>query len=247
MFPTQKENRDALATLKEAYELGVLEIPEAFEPILDLKFPTVDPDDEYRLSSCPDIPIRIDRPFDQIGEPARDTRRLQYQDDAHYYRENDFPNDRCWEVARFVAMPDEVGIVRSCAVSLTIEDEEGNRLYLDPTDPFSFIRESISPIFFARLYQGTFQPLPPYDQNIPLVRVMGYPFPECPFWYDSRFMYGGGSNNDVFWLVPSNHALRLYIYIDRTGVNLKELYGRLVGHTQPVRVDAGFRNVCYDW
>lgn len=246
MFPTFKENQDALNALQEAYRLGVIGLPEAFEPIVDLTFPAVDPEDMNRLLECPDIPVRIDRPFDQIWEPARDTRRLQYQDNAQVYRKNDFGFGHCWEVARFVVMPDECGIVRYCGLALDIEEDD-ERLYLDPTDPFNFTRESVTPLFFTRLYQGTFQPMPPFDEDIPLSQVMGYPFPECPFWYDSRFMYGGGSNNDVFWLVPSNHALRLYVYIERNSGNLKEIYGRLMGHTQPVRVEPTFRNVCYDW
>lgn len=248
MIPTQAENRDALNTLREAYESGLLDPPSAFDPVVDLDFPCIDGEDMNRLLDCEDVPIRIDRPFDQIDEPARDTRRLQYQDSTQLWTRGNFVDNRAWEIARFIVMPDEVGIVRQCETFLDIQEgSPSEHVYLDPTDPRAHLRHGVNVTWFLRLYQGTFQPLPPWDNNAPPASIMGYPFPELAFWNDARFIWHG-AKNEVFWLVPSNHVLRLYVLINSVQQNvLKEIYGRLKGTTQPIRVEASFRNVCYDW
>lgn len=251
MEPSQLENRQAYLALKSAYISGILKAPATARVEMYPPVPYVPESFRQALNNEPYIPVRRDCVWDQIDDPARDTRRIEYQDSSRWYsfEEPDPPFllNRAYELARFVAAPDEAGFVRRCSTYCGINDA-GNIKELSTTDPQVLRHNGIIGYWFLRLYQGTFGDLPAWDYALPLAAVGGYPFHEINYWRDYRFQWGGSSQNKVCWLVPSNHMLRLYFLATVNSLsNLRELQGRLVGYTQPVRVMPSAKNAIYAW
>lgn len=250
--PTRQEILQTNAILKQAYASGVLAPPAALRDPLWFDFPRLRPEFVKALSRENETPQRIDRLTDQIDEPGRDTRRINYQESSWYWDDTNRPGpwqlNGAYEIARFIAAPDEVGIVKYIGTFAGIGPNEGGFTQLDPHDPFTMQRNGLNGYWLLRLYQNTFRNMPPPDAGIPAALVAGYPFPELARWDDYRFQWGRTAN-ETFFIVPSNHALRLYfvpVSIDGT-ILLLEVLGRLVGFTQPIDTLPAAKNVFYAW
>jgi hypothetical protein len=244
--PTMTENIDAVRFLTQAYADGAAPMPKAFNGIANWVTPGPLGSMAKALAAQERTKHRIDREFDQWCEPARDTRRIQYQDVWYDLRTRLDRPGTCYEVARFIVAPDEVGIVRKVGTYAAIFDDP-DIVQLNPLDPWALQRAGVEGLWFVRLWQNTFGPMPAPDVGIPFAQIGGYPFPELPNWQDNRFQWGR-LNSEVFWLVPSNHALRLYFWylIDDSNI-LREIGGRLVGFTQPIETLPAAKNVLYAW
>lgn len=250
--PTRLEILETEAILKEAYDLKILDAPATIKDPLWWDFPTIPPSFIRALEEENRTPQRLDRITDQLDDPGRDTRRVLYQDSCYLWTEAQVAPwglNTGYEIARFKAAPDEVGIVKSVSTYLGVEPNEGgDPLVWDPYDPLTLQHNGVNGYFLLRLYQNTFRPMPPVDAGIPAALIPGYSFPELSRWDDYRFCWGR-NNTEVFFIVPSNHALRLYfvpVLID-ISLLLKEVMGRLVGFTQPIDTIPAAKNVVYAW
>jgi len=245
------ENLEADRFLNQAYADGALKIPPSLQnPFLWDPPSAVLAETAQALEAERHTAQPQDQVFDQFNDPGRDTRRILYQD-VYYLVEHDrtpiLPG-LSYEIARFIAAPDEVGIVKKCSTWLGATQPPAGVQPPDPLDPYYMDRiKQIEGFWYLRLWQNTFQPMPRPDNGIALGAVGGYGFPELPSWSDNRFQW---NNNDgqVFWIVPSNHALRLYFHlIAEPDERLKEIQGRLVGFTQPIDTMPASKNVLYAW
>jgi hypothetical protein len=253
MQPTQAENRQAWAELKEAYDTGLLEWPASSRVSFFGELPGVPQCFADAIADQPNTPQRIDHIADQFDEPARDTRRIQYQDAGWRYFTRDLPGgaitvNTAYEIARFIVAPDESGQVRHVGTYVGVTDPAtGDIQNLSPFDPWALEHAGVNGYWFLRLYQNTFGPMPPPDIAVPPAFVAGYPFPELPYWLDYRFQWGRDNNGTLF-LIPSNHALRLYFVPTSDDDQLiKEMVGRLVGFTQPIDTLPAAKNALYAW
>lgn len=251
--PTQVENREAWRALKGAYDSGLLDWPATLRVAPYEYKPGIPECFVKALREHPSTPQRIDHIADQFDEPARDTRRVQYQDASYFYFTRDLPGGAivvgaAYEIARFICAPDETGLVKYVGTYVGVEGPmPGSIMDLSPTDPWALEHAGVNGYWFLRYYQGTFQPLPPPDIGVALFNVAGYPYPELAHWPDYRFQWGRTANT-TFFLVPSNHALRLYfVPTSDDDQNIKEMLGRLVGFTQPVDTVPAAKNVLYAW
>jgi hypothetical protein len=250
--PTMAENAAAYAALKEAYDIGALLPPPVLRDPLYWDLPQIHDTVIKALEAENQTPQRIDRINDQIDEPARDTRRIQYQDASLDWisRESPLTLNVAYEIARFIVTPDEFGVIKQIGTHVGIYDRVTEKIIIsDPFDPWALHRLGCDGFWFLRLYQNTFQPMPPFDNGVPIWQVAGYGFPELAHWRDNRFQWGKW-NSEVFWLIPSNHALRLYFVPtqdDGDDHYFVELSGRLVGFTQPIDTVPAVKNVLYAW
>lgn len=241
------DNR-AVMFLKRAFESGIepgFEVRPAFVDVSALR---VDPTIPRMLATLPRPSQRkYDSPTDQLNDPARDTRAQLYQDVGFEWADRyAITADRVYEVARFQAAPDEVGVVKYCGTYIEIESPDPPYYkYLEPGDPYAVGRAGTVVRWILRLHQGTFQSLGPQWSGT-YAGCLGYGYGPLPFWEDYRFRWGRTAN-DVWWLVPRDHALRLYAWIKSTSDPVLRLTGRLQGYTQPVHTLPAGYNVSHGW
>lgn len=251
--PTQEENRAAWSTLKSAYDDGILKIPATLRTGIREPVGNVPECFLKALAEQPNTRQRVDLITDQFDEPARDTRRVQYQDVGWRYFTRDIGPlvvNLAYEIARFICSPDETGAVKYVGTYVGVADDSGDMVSMNPLDPWALEHAGVNGYWFLRYYQGTFQPMPPPDVGVTLPNIAGYPFPELAYWFDYRFQWGRTAN-ETFFLVPSNHALRLYFVPTVVGTppanRITEILGRMVGFTQPVDTVPAAKNVLYAW
>ena len=238
--------------LQEAYDTGLLAIPATLRDDSEWEFPEIPPSYIEALEKENQTPQRVDRITDQFDEPARDTRRILYQDVGYSYLTRNLPGSaitigKAYEIGRFLVSPDEFGCVKYIGTYVGIEDPPNTFPQLSPFDPYALEHNGVNGYWFLRLYQGTFQPMHAPDVGQSIINVAGYPFPELPYWRDYRFQWGRTAN-ETFLLIPSNHALRLYfVPTSDDDLIIKEFLGRMVGFTQPIDTTPAAKNAIYAW
>jgi hypothetical protein len=198
------------------------------------------------LDPSPTLTIQPIEP--QWLDPGRDTVKQFYQDNG-FVHTDEFSPQTAYEIARFYVGFDQVGIVKYCGTYLEILDEPaGTPVELEPLDPFTLQFNGVEAEFFLRLDYGVRELLSPdpfvgHYQNAP-----GYGFPRLSRWTDYRFAWNW-TGNDVYWIVPRRHTLRLYLVIQNApGSRLvSKALGRLMGYTQPFANLSAIRNVERGW
>lgn len=230
--------------IENAFKQGL--IPYWYDPghLSIAKVPHVSALLQRQMSVLPYRQTHIDRATDQLDEPARDTRAQLYQDSFFFWRGGPFLPGYAYELARFVAAPDQTGYVKSVWTSLVIDNGGGGVVLLDPQDPFAHERVGCFARWHLRLYQGTFQPIGPFASG-PVGQIVGSGFPPLNRWDDLRFLWGRTQTN-VFHLIPSDFCLRLFIEIIMPG-RLTEIGGRLIGYTQPIDTKPAGYNARYGY
>jgi hypothetical protein len=246
---TKAQQQEATRALELAYKTGVIRPLTVLPEVFHWRPPTVSDKDKRALLSMPLPPRRCDRLVDQLDEPARDTRAQVYQDVSYFHTpppQAGFLNGNSYELARFVTKA-EAGFVRLIWTYAEIEIE-GDVVVIEWQDPFALQRflPDVTVTWFLRLEQGIFQKHFPVQFAGPTAQVFGNGYSKLPEWADYRFMWGRTATN-VFFLVPQNHALRLYARIDGANADLRALGGRLQGYTQSIDVKATGFNVTHGW
>lgn len=191
-------------------------------------------------------PLKSFPPETQWIDPARDTQAQLYQD-KWFEHSPPFQDGFAYELARFQSGIDQVAIVKYIATFVDILDGPGGvPLVPDPFDPFWIQNSGLHAHFILRLEQG--------DQNYfnrapwtgPINHIPGYGYGQLPRWNDYRFIWGRTAN-DVWFLVPRRHALRLYLAADSRSVLINRIMGRLQGFSQPTSNLAAMWNVKHGW
>jgi hypothetical protein len=254
---TPEQNKDAAGALAYAFENGVLSLP-ALAPQFE-RPPEIAPDVAALLSRYPAERRRVDRITDQLSDVARDTRAQEYQDVSFFHTRAPtdpvFDVNNAYEIARFVSKGQSVGVVNLLWTYAEVMDDPQTQTLKEPRwwDPFTVQRNLglvNSLYWFVRLYQSTsIQPYIPAPYVGPYREAPGYGIAELADWQDYRFMWGS-NNTQNFLLVPSDHALRLYVrFLPGNPIplnpRLTRLGGRLLGYTQPSRVKSAGYNVTH--
>lgn len=240
------ESYNSLAAVMEA---GLIQ-PVYVGPIAaQWKPPHIDPTVVAVAATLPTTSLhRLDTTRDQWSDPARDTRAQDYQDVGYEWIDSDGLPNSVYEIARFIATEDQVGIVKYCGTFVEVDNPDPPPSYVqfDPRDPHAWQRLAINIKFILRLNQGTFEPLGPQWSG-PITALHGYGYGPLPHWKDYRFQWGRTAN-DVWWLVPANHSLRLYCQlINAEGPPVVSLLGRMLGFTQPIYTQPAVWNVSHGW
>ncbi len=206
------------------------------------------------LAKCMDrvkLPLVKKQSDYQLNDPARDTRAQRYQDNTFFHTDT-LAFNHTYEIGRFIAGPCELGIVKTAWTYAGFRNisDPGHIAQPQKWDPFTSLRpiggaSGTGIVYSLRLTQGTFQPLPPAFSGL-TTDVTGYGFAELPRWIDNRFSWAEQENN-VFFLVPANHALRLYCSLYGSVDDIAEIGGRLKGYTQPINVLPDAWNVHHGW
>ena len=129
---------------------------------------------------------RVDKPSDQWIDPGQDTRAQRYQDQGYTWPliEGTMTDGTAYEIARFVAAPDEVGVVKYCGTFIEVKSGDpapDNYVVLDSKDPFAMSRHGVFGRFYMRLKQGTYYPLgPQWSGTYP--EIYGYGYGPLPVW-----------------------------------------------------------------
>lgn len=224
------------------------------KPVLKVFFedwipPGIDPELRKQADTIPRSAPLVSAPVErQWIDPGFDTLRQLYQDKG-FLHSDEFAPDHCYEIARFQVGLDEVGIVKYCGTYLEILDApEGDPVELKPLDPFTIQANGVEAEFLLRLDHGIAETFDPEPYVSAYVGVSGYGFPRIDRWSDYRFAWNW-TGNDVYWIVPRRHALRLYFRVKNPSGSrlMSKALGRLMGYTQPAASLSAVRNVERGW
>jgi hypothetical protein len=239
-------------TIVRAKDYGLIKGIDLKPGLFDWNPPKVSSRTEAILTRIPrSLSILPTLPESQWLDPARDTRAQKYQDQGFDHDlQHGALDDTVYEIARFFSPIDSVGIVKYVGTWVQIVDpDSGNPVELDFSNPFAMQQAGLKARFLLRYDQGTpdnklvFPDLPWIG---PLAEVTGYGYGPLPEWNDYRFYWGRYANN-VWWLVPKRHAIRLYLHVIGQGTYLRKTLGRLQGYTQPAATLPAAYNVSHGW
>jgi hypothetical protein len=235
------------SAIKGAIEQGLITGPVFPVPALDWRPPGLSPE----IREVSDLiyhgpPIPITPAIQQWDDPAWDTRAQLYQDKGFLKQ---FPNGAddgmVYEIARFQANAGECGFVKYIGTYVRILDG-GTPVELDFSDPLAMQDWGVDANFTLRLSPGDDDTLGLAPWTGPVAQTPGYGYPALPYWNDYRF-YWGRYANEVWFLVPRRHFLRLFIHVVSGGADLDRALGRLQGYTQPITTVGAEYNVTYGW
>lgn len=230
--------------VQEAVDLGLIKPLDFDYSFLDWKFPDVSAIDLEAANSIAQGPrLEVSRPQCQWTDPGTDTFKQFYRDEG-YDHQGPFENNTVYELARFHAGIDEVGIVKYCGTYIDLIDAETT--FERIINPFYVQDIGATYQFLLRLDQGVVNTFPatPFVGNFQ--SVTGYGFPRLAFWSDQRFAWNW-FGNEVYWIIPRRHALRLYLRILNGREFMNRILGRLMGYTQPAASLAAMQNVEHGW
>jgi len=216
-------------------------------PSMDWRPPGISTDiREVADTIKPGPPIQVTPAIQQWNNPAWDTRAQLYQDNQFYQDLNHGAIDgQCYEIARFQANGGECGFVKYIGTYVQIQGE-GGPVELDFSNPFAMYDAGVKATFMLRLSPGDENTLGLAPWIGPVAETPGYGYPQLPFWDDYRFYWGRYANH-VWFLVPRNQFLRLFISVEGGGGLLTRALGRLQGYTQPTMTAGVEHNVTYGW
>lgn len=189
------------------------------------------------------------KPFSREAQwldPARDTRAQLYQDEG-FEHTAPFTDGNAYEIARFKSGKDDAGIVKYVGTWVEVLDGPGGSpVQLDYSNPYTLQDNDVNAQFLLRLQQGNVNTLGGAAWIGGYPYVQGYGYGQLPNWTDYRFWWGRYANH-VWFLVPRNTVLRMYIRII-SGANLvSRTLGRLQGYTQPAATLEAVENVSHGW
>lgn len=244
----------------EAARVGAVELaapaprPFRMNTIFSWELPTISEHNQELLNAVPMPTELIDRPRQQLDDPGLDTRAQQYQDNWHFidtgYQFIIQPGI-VFEVSRFLTGPQRTGIVKNIWTFQQIwETFYLAPIVLDPGNPFSAQQYGAEVRWHLRLYPG---PVSSEYWQGSFLDIPGSGYNRLPNWTDNRFSWGQPTPQDVFFIVPSNFSLRLFVEVVAISISvtqapyLNKIGGRLVGYTQPNDVFAIGQNVRHGW
>ena len=101
-------------------------------------------------------PIPVQKPQAQWSDPARSTHAQVYRDDgfARNFLPTGATDGQIYEIGRFQANKDQVGIVKYIGTWVEIDDGQGNPVTLDFSNPFTMQDNGVKAKFLLRLEQG---------------------------------------------------------------------------------------------
>lgn len=211
----------------------------------DWKRPGIDPGIVELAELLPHSPpIKPFKPERQWVDPGRDTRAQLYQD--KWFVHDTFQNGYAYELARFQAGIDQVGIVKYCNTFVDVLDGPGGSpIEPDSWDPFWIENNQLDVEFLLTLSQGTPNTIGSAPYVGTYAGILGYGYGQLPRWSDYRFNWG--RTHRVWWLVPRRHALRLYMRVISRADLCGKAMGRMWGYTQPTSTLQAEWNVAHGW
>jgi hypothetical protein len=195
-----------------------------------------------RFSLTPRLKFEVD--LDNI---ARSNQAQYYQETSNFeFNQERFTQGSVFELARF-RTTETVGVVKQMWTSLGITDLSGNIIEWYRSNPLLHVEAGVRVTWHLRLSPNMTVPKDweeTTEQEIP-----GVPFKPLPYWRDMKFLWGG--YNDVFFLIPQQQTLRLFVALqsddDILLYRLKWVGGRLLGYEQVSGSMETERNVRHGW
>jgi len=159
-----------------------------------------------------------------------------YQEHSFIREFTQLNQGECYELARWWAPQGRYGIISKCFYHILCPKTPPPRPTFDPYCPNWILDEfDLEVTFIARLFYGPRDFLSVPAQDTMIQYLPGYGFGPIPRWSDQRWWWNNTDNDDIRWIIPEGHYMRLYMRYDgplSTVTDDFTIRGRLVGFTQ---------------
>lgn len=195
----------------------------------------------------PKVPFatRREAPDRVRDDPTRDGQKQRYQESTNIWYPSSALSAVVRELCRFSVEEGRIGIVRGLWQWGEMEQPGSGitPIIASPYDARLFLRNGVDVSWHLRLSYGiTTGEL--VQIASPNALPLGDGYRELPNWYDVRFPWG--TNAPVFWTVPTNHTLRLFVKINFGVPQIESIGGRMWGYTQSINKYAQ-QNTRHGW